>query len=96
MSLESSESTSLGSPEPDPYLAERVRAQLATDQRVGELGLAVRVIPGRLVITGSVPSEECRQAIAEVATEIAGPVPIVNETIVTPAPSPGEHHEVLQ
>jgi osmotically-inducible protein OsmY len=87
---------SLETPASDPYLAERVRAHLATDQRVGEVGLVVRIIPGSLVITGSVPTEECRQAIAEVAAEIGGSILIANETVVTPAPSPGEDHEVLQ
>jgi osmotically-inducible protein OsmY len=80
----------------DPYLAERVRSRLAVDARAGELGLVVRVASGRLFITGSVPSEECRQAIAEVAGEEAGVVPVVNETVVTPVPSPGAGHEVLQ
>jgi osmotically-inducible protein OsmY len=79
----------------DPYLAERVRAHLATDARCGELGLVVRVMPGRLFITGSVPTEECRSAIAAVAAEVAGSLQIMNETTVTPAPSPGTDHEVL-
>jgi osmotically-inducible protein OsmY len=80
----------------DPYLAERVRAQLATDARAGALGLTVRVVSGRLFISGSNPTEECRQAIAEITAELAGSILIVNETTVTPAPSPGEDHEVLQ
>jgi hypothetical protein len=80
----------------DPYLAERVRVHLATDARCGELGLVVRVMSDRLFITGSVPTEDCRSAIAEVAAEIAGSLVIMNETNVTPAPSPGTDHEVLQ
>lgn len=80
----------------DPYLAAGVRAQLAIDARCGELGLVVRVMSGRVFITGSVPTEECRHAIALVAEEIAGSLPIMNETTVTPAPSPRANHEVLQ
>jgi hypothetical protein len=82
--------------ESNPYLAERVRAQLARDERAGALGLSVRVMSRRLFITGSVPTEECRQAIAEIAAEVAGSILIINETTVTPAPSPGADHEVLQ
>lgn len=82
--------------ESNPYLAEHVRAHLATDERAGALGLTVRVVSGRLFIAGSVPTEECRQAIAEIAAEVAGSILIMNETTVTPAPSPGADHEVLQ
>jgi hypothetical protein len=39
---------------------------------------------------------EGRQAIAEVAAEVAGSIVIMNETSVTPTKSPGTDHEVLQ
>jgi hypothetical protein len=86
----------LETPESNPYLAECVRAHLATDPRVGEIGLVVRLMSGRLLIAGSISTEECRNSITEVAAEIAGSILIVNETVVTPAPSPGADHEVLQ
>lgn len=81
--------------EEDPYLAERIRARLATDARCGELGLVVRVARGRVFISGAVPSDACREAVAEVAIGVAGSVLVANETHVTPVSSPGSDHEVL-
>lgn len=86
----------MSTPGNDPYLVERVRDRLAVDDRVGELGLVLRLMSGRLFITGSVPTEECRRAITEIVADAAGTVVIVNETVITPAPSPGTDHEVLQ
>ena len=40
-----------------PYLAERVRVALATDERAGVLGLVVRFASERIFISGAVPSD---------------------------------------
>lgn len=70
-------------PEHQPeYLIEKVRERLATDDRVAELELQVSVAGDRLVVSGTVPTEERRAAVAEVAREAAPDHRVVNETEV--------------
>lgn len=70
-------------PEHEPeYLIEKVRERLATDERVAELELQVSVAGDRVVVSGTVPTEERRAAVAEVASEAAPDHHVVNETEV--------------
>jgi hypothetical protein len=55
--------------EPDSYLAEHVRGTLAQDARVSEPSLRVDVQGHRVHVTGVVPTEERRVAIATVIRE---------------------------
>jgi hypothetical protein len=54
---------------PDVYLEQRVRDALARDPRVGELGLCVRLVCGKLFLSGAVASEERRRAVADVVAD---------------------------
>jgi len=66
------------------YERERIHQALATDPRVGEPELSVEVVAGRVLVTGSAPSEPVRIVIAEVA-----PGAIVdNRVTVAPADEP--------
>lgn len=78
-----------GPPAGDAYLCEKVRARLATDPRVANLSLAVESAGGRLHITGSVATEARRRAVSEVAAEVAGGHPVVNEVTVVDLHQPG-------
>ena len=55
--------------EPEPYMVERAREALAGDPRVSELHVEVTMLGRKVFLTGSVPSEERRQAAGEVVTE---------------------------
>ena len=57
------------------YEQERIRQALATDPRVGEPELSVDVVAGRVLVTGSVPSERVRDAIDRVVAEVAPNTP---------------------
>jgi osmotically-inducible protein OsmY len=64
------------------YEQEHIRQALATDARVGEPELSVEVVAGRVLVTGSVPSERVREAIDIVVTEVAPDVAVDNRVTV--------------
>jgi osmotically-inducible protein OsmY len=73
----------------DPrYEQERIRQALATDPRVGEPELTVDLVAGRVLVTGTVPSERVRSSIDEVVTEAAPGVPVDNRVTVASREAP--------
>jgi osmotically-inducible protein OsmY len=70
------------------YEQEHIRQALATDARVGEPELSVEVVAGRVLVTGSVPSERVREAIDIVVTEVAPDIAVDNRVTVAPADEP--------
>jgi hypothetical protein len=66
----------------DDYEVQHLREALVADPRVGELELEVRAVAGKLFISGTVPTEERRRAIDEVAREVVPEVTVCNETAV--------------
>jgi hypothetical protein len=79
----------------DHYLVEHVREALAGDERLGELELQVTVVGDRIVITGTVQTEERRQAISEVVAALLPDRTVANQTTVL-APPAGAQTETLQ
>jgi osmotically-inducible protein OsmY len=69
--------------EPEGYIAERIRQALASDPRVNEPELRVQVVAGRAIITGDVPTQARRDAVAEVVHEIDPELTVDNQTTVT-------------
>ncbi len=74
----------------DAYLVERVRTALAEDPRVGELGIAVAVEGGTLVLSGEVATAERRAAVEAVAREQAPEIEIDNRVSQSALGEPGE------
>jgi BON domain-containing protein len=70
------------------YEGERIRQALATDARVGEPELSVEVVAGRVLVTGSAPSEPVRSAIETVIAEVAPGAVVDNRVTVAPADEP--------
>jgi hypothetical protein len=68
--------------QPEAYLAAHVREALATDPRVSELGLQVRIVSGRVFVHGVVPTNERRDAISVVVAELLPELEIHNATTV--------------
>jgi osmotically-inducible protein OsmY len=64
------------------YDQERIRQALATDPRVGEPELSVEVVAGRVLVSGSVPSETVRDAVDLVVIEVAPGMPLENRVEV--------------
>ena len=73
-------------------MVQRLRDALATDERVAEMGVQVRVAAGgKVFLTGQVPTEERQRAVGVVAGEVLPNYEIHNETVVTEL---GDHPRV--
>ncbi|MDQ4068806.1 MAG: BON domain-containing protein [Actinomycetota bacterium] len=70
--------------EPTDYAIQRLRDALATDRRVAEMGIQVRVVEGKVFLTGQVPTAERQVAVGTVAAEVLPGYEIHNQTFVTP------------
>lgn len=72
----------------NPYDQERIRQALAIDPRVGEPELSVEIVAGRVLVSGSVPSREVRDAVDEVVKEVAPGMPVDNRVEVARRDAP--------
>ncbi|HEX2424256.1 MAG TPA: BON domain-containing protein [Actinomycetota bacterium] len=71
----------------DEYTAEHIHQALAGDERVNEPELRVKVVAGRVVITGDIHTPERRDAVAAVVREVDPDLVVDNQTTVMgPAP----------
>lgn len=70
------------------YDQERIRQALATDPRVGEPELSVEIVAGRVLVSGSVPSREVRDAVDVVVVEVAPGMPLDNRVEVARRDAP--------
>jgi hypothetical protein len=76
--------------EPEPYVEAHVREALAEDDRVGEMGLDVRVSHGTITLSGAVLSAERHDAILEVVRELVPEMTIDDEISIQPSHDAGE------
>ena len=67
----------------EEYEVQRLRDALATDERVAEMGVQVRVAAGKVFLTGQVATEERQKAVGAVAVEVLPDYELHNETVVT-------------
>lgn len=75
-------------PAQDAYLAAHVQQALAEDERVHEQGIAVVLAGDVVVLSGTVLSEERREAIEVVAREVVGDRPLRNTVTVADLSEP--------
>lgn len=68
--------------EPKHYLIGRIREALSEDPRVNEINIQVTVTGSKIFLHGSVPTQERKDAITQVASEIVPSYQIFNETAV--------------
>jgi osmotically-inducible protein OsmY len=66
----------------DEYTAEHIHQALASDERVSEPELRVRVINGRVIVTGDIHTEERRAAVAEIIRDVDPGLVVDNQTTV--------------
>ena len=74
--------------EPQDYALQRLRDALATDERVGEMGVDVHLTGAKVFLTGQVATPERQQAVATVAAEVLPDYEVHNQTSVTPIGDP--------
>jgi osmotically-inducible protein OsmY len=66
----------------DAYVAEHIHQALASDERVSEPELRVKVVAGRVVVTGDVHTRERREAVADVVRGVDPALVVDNQTTV--------------
>ena len=71
-----------GGEEPPHYLVQRIREALAHDERVSELELQVKVVGSRVILGGTVTTDERRGAVEEVVREVVPGCEVRNEITV--------------
>src|SRR5947207_1460530 len=74
--------------EPPHYQVQNVREALAHDHRVGELELQVTIRGGKVMIAGTVPTAEVRDAVTHVVREVLPEAEVLNHTTVASFPEP--------
>jgi hypothetical protein len=73
------------------YVVGHVEDALARDPRVNEQGLHVAVAAGRVFVTGTVSTQQRREAIASVVAELLPEHELRNEvTVASDYPEPAE------
>lgn len=73
------------------YLVADLRRGLAVDPATAELGLVLSVTGGRLVLTGEVATETCRQDVRRVVAEVVPPgVEVIDQVEVLRLSGPRE------
>ena len=72
--------------EPPQYVAERIRHALAEDERVGELDVQVRIAGSKVFLNGNVFTDERRDAITEIVSNLLPEHQVHNETYVPHVP----------
>ena len=80
--------------EPDDYLIGHVRETLAHDPRVNEMNIEVAVSGDGVFLSGSVPTEERRQAVSRVVAELLPDRDIHNQVTVVAVSEPTEAEEL--
>lgn len=66
----------------EDYTAAHVQEELARDARVNEPELEVKVVGGRVFVTGTVPTEERQRAVTDVVHECCPDLEVENRTTV--------------
>jgi BON domain len=79
---------------PTAYREEELRQALAADPRVAEPELEVTIAGGRVVISGTVPTEDRRTAISAVTREHCPDLRVDNRTVVPALPTTDDEERV--
>jgi osmotically-inducible protein OsmY len=81
----------------DGYTAEHIHQALASDERVSEPELRVKIVNGRVIVTGEIHTEERRAAVPDVVHDVDPGLAVDNQTTVMgttpPSPPTVEHIE---
>ena len=80
--------------DPPHYQVQRIREALAHDRRVGELELQVTIRAGKVLVAGTVPTQEVQLAVTAVVAETVPGLEVHNQTTIASCPE-GEEVERL-
>lgn len=79
---------------PNAYREEELRQALAADPRVAEPELDVSIVDDRVVISGTVNTEDRRGAVTVVTREHCPDLSVDNRTVVPPLPTTDDEERV--
>jgi len=68
--------------DPPQYVAERIRSALASDRRVSEIGIGVKIVGTRVQLSGAVATRERRALVEEVVRELLPDHDVQNDVVV--------------
>jgi osmotically-inducible protein OsmY len=68
--------------DPPQYVAERIRSALASDRRVSEIGIGVKIVGNRVQLSGAVATRERRALVEEVVHELLPHHDVQNDVVV--------------
>ena len=68
--------------DPPQYVAERIRSALASDRRVSEIGIGVKIVGNRVQLSGAVATRERRALVEEVVRELLPEHDVQNDVVV--------------
>jgi osmotically-inducible protein OsmY len=68
--------------DPPQYVAERIRSALASDRRVSEIGIGVKIVGNRVQLSGAVATRERRALVEEVVRELLPDHDVQNDVVV--------------
>lgn len=75
----------LAPPVDDGFITAAIEALLDSDAELAQLDIDVATLDGKVILSGTAPSEALRARAAELAVSIDGVVGILNQVIVKPA-----------
>ena len=68
--------------DPPQYVAERIRSALASDRRVSEIGIGVKIVGDRVQLSGAVATPDRRALVAEIVRELMPDHEVQNDLVV--------------
>ena len=69
-------------PDPPQYVAERIRSALASDKRVSELGINVKIVGDRVQLGGAVATPDRRALVEQIVHELMPEHAVQNDIVV--------------
>ena len=69
-------------PDPPQYVAERIRSALASDKRVSELGINVKIVGDRVQLAGVVATPDRRALVEQIVRELLPDHDVQNDVVV--------------
>jgi len=68
--------------DPPQYVAEHIRTALASDRRVSELGIGVKIVGNRVQLSGVVATPDRRALVGEIVHQLLPEHEVQNDLVV--------------
>jgi osmotically-inducible protein OsmY len=80
--------------DPPQYVAERIRTALASDRRVSEIGIAVKIVADRVQLSGAVATPDRRALVEQIVRELMPEHDVQNDIVVQEMAEPQRSERV--